>query len=368
MTGKKRFLKAINHEEPDCVPVFANLSPPVAEKIGKKLGIKCEKVESSNLLWAGRISYTEILAELGNDAIGIGATRDMEKTYQLNSDGTITDEWGFRFASVSGYSEIVGRPLEGITDVKEVLEYDIPDPLSENRWQLAREMIGRYGDNYAVIGFMGQTMFEMCWNLIGFESFLMDFFTEEEYLMALLDRLMEYAVKYSGKLIDLGVDVIFMGDDVGTQNGMLVSPELWRKIMKPRMKKICGSIKNKKPDVKIAYHSCGSIFPIIGDLIETGIDILNPIQPLAKDMDLKALKEMYGDRLCFFGGIDVQQSLPHGSAEDIEKEVRDRILSAARGGGFIIAPAHIIQSDTRVENVEAFFNAVKRYGRYPINF
>jgi uroporphyrinogen decarboxylase len=366
MNGKKRFLKAVAHKEPDIVPVFANLSPKLAEKFGSKMGIPCVSIESSNLSWSGRISFNEILVELGNDAIGIGATRDMEKPFPVSENGIITDEWGFNFKKVRGYLEIVGRPLTMITTIQEALAYKIPNPLNENRWVYARDMIDKYGKSYAVIGFMGQTMFEMCWNLVGFEKFFMDFCTERKYIQVLLDRMLEYSMEYGNKLIDLGVDIILTGDDVGAQNGMLISPVLWRKTIKPRMAKLCEFLKGKNPKVKIAYHSCGSISPIIEDLIDIGIDILNPIQPRAKDMDLRTLKDKFGNRLCFFGGIDVQQSLPYGSITDIENEVKDCIQAAAKGGGYIIAPAHIIQADTKIENIVAFFNAVKKFGQYPL--
>jgi len=213
------------------------------------------------------------------------------------------------------------------------------------------------------MGCLGQTIFETCWNLIGFEKFLMDFCTEEPYLLRLFDRLEAYAIAYADALIQLDCDIIFLGDDVGMQNGMLISAESWREHLKPRMARICEHIR-RHSDAKIAYHSCGSIAPIIPDLVEIGIDVLNPIQPLATGMKLADLKRAYGDRLCFYGGVDVQACIPMGTEAEVFEQVRETIADGQAGGGFIIAPAHIVPSETRPENVLAFFRAVREYGAY----
>jgi uroporphyrinogen decarboxylase len=363
MTGRERFLKAVDHEEPDIVPVFANLSTQVAEALGKQWGLPYKSVDS---FLSDRISFTEILLELGNDAVGVGATRGKRHTIRTRN-GIIIDEWNFKYRKVGPYVEIIDRPLSNVSTIKEIEAYEIPDPNDENRWTLASHMIEKHCRKYAIIGCMGMTMFEMGWNLVGFEKFLIDFNQQEPYVLRLLDRLLNYALDCGKRLLDLGVDVLWTGDDVGTQNGMLISPEIWRGILKPRMSKLYSALKEKNRDIKIAYHSCGSIVPIIPDLIEIGLDILNPIQPLAREMDLRKLKEEYGTKICLFGGVDVQNVLPLGRSEEIEKHVKDRIDAAASGGGFIIAPAHVIQPDTKIENVKVFFSAVKRYGRYPLD-
>jgi uroporphyrinogen decarboxylase len=163
-------------------------------------------------------------------------------------------------------------------------------------------------------------------------------------------------------MIDMGVDMIWAGDDVGTQQGMMISPDLWRDVLKPRLAKMFRTFKERNPEIKIAYHSCGSIVPIIPDLIEIGLDFLNPLQPKASGMDLADLYSKYSDKLGFFGGIDVQGVLPYGSKEDVENEVI-RCIQATNGGhNYIIAPAHNMQPDTPLENVYTFFEAVKKHG------
>lgn len=164
----------------------------------------------------------------------------------------------------------------------------------------------------------------------------------------------------------MGVDIVLTGDDFGTQRGMLIYPQIWRRIFKPRYARVFRELKELNPAIKIAYHSCGSIVPIIPDLIEIGLDILNPLQPRAAGMDGKILKKKYGDRLSFFGAIDEQKVLPFKSPEEVKEEVRVKISDLAPGGGYILAPAHNIQPDTPLENIFAMYEAVNEHGRYPI--
>ena len=156
----------------------------------------------------------------------------------------------------------------------------------------------------------------------------------------------------------MGVDILWCGDDFGGQQGMLLDPDTWRRIFKPRIRFMFEAFRKASPGIKLAWHSCGSIGPIIPDFIELGLDILNPIQPLARGMDPVCLKENFGRDLVFFGGIDVQELLPHGSPAKIRDEVKRRIEILGKDGGYIVAPAHNIQPDTPVENVSALFEAV----------
>jgi uroporphyrinogen-III decarboxylase len=138
-----------------------------------------------------------------------------------------------------------------------------------------------------------------------------------------------------------------------------MSPQMWRDVFKPRIGKMFKAFRKLNPGIKLAWHSCGSIVPIIPDFIELGLDILNPIQPMAQGMDAGFLKKTYGDRLAFFGGIDIQQLLPFGTPEEVKRNVKEKISILGKGGGYIVAPAHNIQLDTPLENIFALFEAVK---------
>ncbi len=359
MNPKERTIKTINHEEPDRVPNFATFTRAAAEKVAKHFGM--EAVEEDSWL-ANRLSYTEILLKLGNDVVGVGPTRGVATL--LRKDGIWVDEWGFEYRDVGFHREIVRRPLSEITNKKEIENYDFPDPYDCHRWQLAKKQIEKYKNDFAIFGILETTIFEMAWNLVGFEKFLADLAYREDYVSTLLDRIAEYHRICGQIMLDMGIDVLLLGDDFGTQEEMLISPSTWRKIFKPRYNELIAFFKKERPDIKIAYHSCGSIYPIIPELIEVGIDILNPIQPKARSMDLGKLKEKFGSYLCFWGGVDIQEVLPFGTPDEVRKEVKLRIEQASPGGGFIIAPAHDIQGDVPLENIFTYFQAVQEFGRY----
>lgn len=159
-------------------------------------------------------------------------------------------------------------------------------------------------------------------------------------------------------MIDLGADVLWCGDDFGTQSSLIMDLDTWKCVFKPRIKQMFDEFRSTNPEIKIAWHSCGSILPLIPEFIEIGLDILNPIQPMAKDMNPEFLKREYGKDLIFFGGICIQDLLPNGTPDTIKTEVKRIAEILGENGGYIIAPAHNIQDDTSIENILALFDAV----------
>jgi uroporphyrinogen-III decarboxylase len=159
------------------------------------------------------------------------------------------------------------------------------------------------------------------------------------------------------KMAEMGVDMVWLGDDMGGQDNMLMSPETWRQFFKERMATIIAEIKNINPNIKVAYHTDGNNYPIIPELIEIGLDVLNPIQ--AECMDPKQLKKDFGNNICFFGAIDVQSTLPFGTPATVEAEVLERMRTIGKGGGWLCAPTHHIQLDTPMENFWALVNTTK---------
>ncbi len=363
MNSKERVIKALKHEEPDQVPIFATLTPQVAEKLSQKLGTPADLKDA---FLSDRVSHTEILLELGNDAIGISPGRSKGSPTVDLGNGQRRDEWGLVYKKIGPYYEPVERPLAGVESVKDISNYNFPSADSPGRFDVARHMTFKYGDRYALVGCIECTMFELAWSLVGFEKFLMDLTRRADYTLELLDIVKDYNLECGKKLIKLGADIIWTGDDFGTQEGMLISPNLWRDIFKPRFEEVFQTLKKTNSEIIIAYHSCGSIRPIIEDLIEIGLEVLNPIQPKARNMDLTKLKELYGDRLAFFGGVDIQNVLPNGTPQQVEEEVKSRIRAAGQGGGYLLAPAHNIQPDTTIENIFTLFQSVKEHGSYPL--
>jgi uroporphyrinogen decarboxylase len=160
------------------------------------------------------------------------------------------------------------------------------------------------------------------------------------------------------------VDGVWSGDDFGAQNGMLISPRMWRRYFKERYRQIYQELKAANPQILIMQHCDGAVAPILGDWIEVGLEVFNPVQPNVPGHEPEDLKSKFGDRMSFWGAIDQQQLLPFGSTEQIEADIKAKIEVLGRGGGYMVAPAHIIQSDTPMENVEAMIAAVMKHGQY----
>jgi uroporphyrinogen decarboxylase len=166
-------------------------------------------------------------------------------------------------------------------------------------------------------------------------------------------------------MVAQGVDVLWLGDDFGTQRAMLISPPMWREFIKERYARLIAAFKRQNPALKIAYHSDGYIEPIIPDLIEIGLDVLNPVQP--RSMDPADIKRKYGGHLAFWGTVDVQHTFPFGRPEDIANEVFERLRSVAPGGGLILCSAHRVQPGTSLANIRTYYQVARKYGQYPIS-
>jgi uroporphyrinogen decarboxylase len=232
-------------------------------------------------------------------------------------------------------------------------------------YQEAQELVERYGQTHAVFGSLYQTIFEAAWLLRGMENLLMDMVANKDFAHELFERLTEYSLVAGRELIRQGIDVLWLGDDFGTQRAMLISPKMWREYIKLRYARLIEAFKTQKSDLKIAYHCDGYFEPIIPELIEIGLDALNPVQPLA--MDPAEIKRKFGDRLSFWGTVDTQHTFPFGTPRDVEKEVLERLRTVAPGGGLILCSSHRVQPDASLENIDAFYRTARQYGTYPIS-
>lgn len=366
MNSKERTIAALRRQEPDQVPVYVTVVAEMADRLSQVTGIPANPYDA---YLTNRISHAELLTGLGNDVVGIGSTAPPDCPTKTRSDGSRVDEWGFVYRPVphayGTYHEIVERPLKGITSARELARYHVPDPQAPGRFDVARDHSQRYGQDYALLGVIECTVFEMAWNLVGLEQFLTDMALGKDYVSPLLDEIADYSIGIGLELIKLGADIMLTGDDLGMDVGPMMSPEMWREYLKPRLKRVFDAYKAARPDIILAYHTCGSVLPFINDLIEIGMEVLNPIQVTAHDMEPATLKKTYGNQLAFCGGIDQRHVLPTGTAQDVELEVRRRILEMGEGGGYLLAPTHDIQSDTPTENVLAVFDAVRNWGVYP---
>ncbi len=271
------------------------------------------------------------------------------------------DEWGIgwraqEYETPFGkgyYTEITHHPL---AEDAAVASYRAPDPTRPELYTDSARVIREYKDEYWIVGVTVTTIFEAAWALRGLEQMLTDFVADPDLADQILEIPYQYHLTAAKKLVEMGVDMIWIGDDVGAQNAMLISPKHWRRFFKPRMANFIASLKAINPDVKVAYHSDGNILPIIPELVEIGLDILNPIQPAS--MDPAQLKKEFGDKLCFWGSIDEQYTLPLGKPEEVRAEVIKRLETLGKDGGLIIGPTHHVQLDTPLENFWAMVHTI----------
>jgi uroporphyrinogen decarboxylase len=354
MLPRERIQSALNHEQPDRCPMQISFTPEFADRLKANIQMGGDKLHNPH---GGGNTY-ELERFLGIDMLQTSV--GWANSYYQDAD-EYTDEWGIGWRSVyydtpygrGRYTEIDSHPL---ADESAVNSYHAPDPERPELYADAASLLKNYKDEYWIVGVTVTTIFETAWGLRGYERLLTDLVTDPDLADAILDIPYKFHLTAAKKLVEMGVDMIWTGDDVGAQERMLFSPATWRKFFKPRMAHFIAECKAINPEVKVAYHSDGNIYPIIPELIEIGLDVLNPVQPAS--MDPALLKQKYGDRLCFWGTIDEQHTLPFGTADEVAHEVRSRLDIVGKNGGLIIGPTHHVQLDTPLENFWAMVNTI----------
>jgi len=374
LTPRERVRKALNHEEPDRVPIdlggfVCGIHEKAYQDLADYLNIK---VETCIYDYMQRLTFVDerILKMFNVDTRYIYAKPPSNWQFKEEPDQSWVDEWGVRRKRCGYYSDVVYSPLAD-ADISEIERYPFPDPCDPARFEGLKEEAKRLYEktDYALIAANSGSIQYLPSELRGWQQYLTDLALNQDIIIKLTDRFLFLYIKYFDKLLDACgefIEMVWIGDDWGHQNGPVVYPEVFRKIFKPRMKKLVDFIKSKAK-VKVGLHSCGSVYWAIQDFIDAGIDVLNPVQVAAKDMDTERLKREFGDRIVFWGGgCDTQKILPFGSPEDVKKEVKKRIKDLAPGGGFVFTPVHNIQAGVPPENIIAMYEAVKEYGKYPI--
>jgi len=278
--------------------------------------------------------------------------------------GSTVDEWGIGHVPTTSregdHAHLEGfqYPMVALETPADAADYPLPDLDADYRYGSVRSEINDIqGRGLAAMAMLECTIFERAWYLRSMERLLLDFADASAFATTLLDRITEKRVVQAQRYAELGADVICYGDDVGTQRGMLMSVRMWRTWLKPRLARTIAAARDIRPDVLVFYHSDGDVTAIIPDLIEIGVDILNPVQP--ECMDPVALKRAFGDRLSFWGTIGTQSTFPFGSPEDVRREVRARIATVGVGGGLFLAPTHVIEPEVPFDNIVAFVEAVR---------
>lgn len=368
MTSKERVLRAINHQTVDRVPLdlggmACSLLDGVYFKLKDQLGIQGDIEpfrQGSNSCY-----YDERIL----DRLGIDVRRVFAKTNgkfpRHNEDGTFCNEWGILQRQGKFGVEFVKAPLQNATEAdlecypwpkaRDVL---VLDGLKERARQLHEE------NQYAIsLRAPMNGIFEIsCW-LRGLQGFMVDTIINPEFAHALAEKVLEVQLDWYGFLLDeIGqyVDIVETGDDYGAQNALLISEACLEEFILSRRKRLNDMIRQKAPQAKIFLHCCGSIQPIISNLAACGVDILNPLQTAAVNMDPFTLKEKYGDQICFHGGVDTQHAMT-GTVEDVKAEVRKMLDAMHHNGGYILTSCNHIQNDIPVENIIQMFETAKEY-------
>ena len=350
VNSKERVLTSVEIKIPDRVPLFVEVVPEVEQKLYVKYGLK----------------GNELLTFLGNDIVNC-AVGVADSWGKICRDKNKVDEWGIGWRTIKHskgeYTEIIYNPLKGASfgDLK---KYKIPTPENKERYSKVIELKDKFGDEYAVMVDLSCTIFELSWYLRGIDNLLVDMVINKKFVNYLMDKILEFYIPAAKKIAEIGVDIIWIGDDVGMQTGMIISPSMFREFLKERYRLLIKEIKRTNENVKVAFHSDGFIIPIISDLIEVGVDILNPVQP--KCMNPVEIKEKFGNDLCFMGTIDEQETLPFKTVDDLKNEILERVKKVGYNGGLILGPTHNIQNDTSIEKIEIFFSYAKKVGIYPI--
>jgi uroporphyrinogen decarboxylase len=359
MKHRERVLMALSHQVPDRCPMQISFTPEFATRLEADLRLKDRGFHNPH---GGGNTY--LLERTLDEDMLLTSVGWVNGYYQegYQDVDSYQDEWGVTWRTVGyqtrfgngKYTEPFGHPF---ADDDRIIGYSAPDPMRPSLYTEAQSVINDFKDEYWIVGVTPTTIFEAAWALRGYEQLLIDMATDPDRANGVLDIPYFYHKAVTQQLVRLGVDMVWLGDDVGGQYSMLMSPKMWRTYLKPRMAELISALRLINPQVKIAYHTDGVVYPIIPELIEIGIDILNPIQPMA--MDPQKLKAEYGDRLCFWGSLDIQQTLPFGTPAEVKEEVITRIKTIGRGGGLIIGPTHNLQLDTPPENFWAMVDTIR---------
>lgn len=383
MTARERVLLAIRHQQPDRVPfdlgstLVTGITRFVYRDLLSYLGIKRKKIHICDIIQQLARVDEEVLQRLKVDVRGI-FTRDPSGWKLRVEDGEnytyFTDIWGitWRMPKVGGYYyDMCHHPLSG-ANIEDLEHYAWPDPTDRTRIKGLKEearLIREKKKSAVILGSTGMTvgLLQTATWLQGFEEFYINLSNNPTLTSKLLDKLLELDIKFWEIFLpEMGkdIDIILYADDFGIQNSMLMSLEMFRKYFKPRYKEIFSFIKSRC-SAYIFFHTCGSVYDLIPDLIELGVDILNPVQVNAAKMDTKRLKSEFGDSITFWGGgIDTQKVLPFGRPQEVKDEVRKRIEDLAPGGGFIFNTVHNIQANVPPENIMAMWEALQEFGKY----
>jgi uroporphyrinogen decarboxylase len=384
MTSRERVLTAIHHEQPDRIPLIIGVNNATGIKMKPYRAIKTiagiQAPDNYIYDWP-ELGTAEIdeqtMRRLHSDARGV---LDLEpegvrrKNSERDPHSDCMDSWGSGQMEITPEDWFPGiHPLPEANTIEDLDNYQgWPDMSDPSRVAHVRETARRLAEEnqYAILATPWLLFpFERAHAMQGMEPFLLNMAMKPDFAKAMLERITHYCKQLMGYFLEeLGdnVDIIKIGDDLGIQQGLMISPQMYRDILKPFHVDFINFIKSRT-NAKILFHSCGDVAPLIGDFIDIGIDILNPIQTSTGSIsDLSSLKKRFGKNMVFCGGIDSHHILPFGSVEEVRQEVRRVMQLLGPGGGCMIGAVHTVMNDVPPENVLAMVDAVEEFGHYPL--
>lgn len=374
MTHRERLLAALSHKQPDRVPVDIGSTIVTGISLKTYAGVKqilgIETGPTRVFDQAAQLAQIdeEVLTRWGVDTRGFIPGSNPDLPNDVDENETITDDWGIRkqYSPESETFFVADSPLKGEISVNRIRAYPWPDPHSivplDGLLERIREAKSR--DDYAIVLALPTNFILTSMELRGFEDWYMDFGWNKTCLGFLFDQILEIQLEICDRILSAvgdQVDVVVNFDDLAMQDRLLVSPASFKELLKPRLKRLFDFIHSKTP-AKLLHHSDGAIQPILDDLIEIGVDAINPVQVSARGMgDLPLLKRKFGDRITFWGGIDTQHLLPFATPQEVYSQVQRTIEEMNVDGGYVLCSVHNIQNDVPPENVVAMFDAILEY-------
>jgi len=374
MTPRERILCTLNHKEPDVVPIDLGSTDETSinilayQRLKKFLGVQAEDKIMDRMQ---QIAFVDekILKHFGVEARCLMLSTPDNLQERTLPDGTWVDEWGIarQKPASSYYYDVVRSPFANGLSKDKLRKYNWPNPHDPGRFRGLREQgLKIREEGYATVFCPYIYPLTLSQMMRGFEGWFCDLLLSPHLIEALMDKILEFQLLLLDEaLYHVGdiIDIILIGDDFCTQKSPMFAPRMYHKLFKPRHKKIVELI-HSRTEAKVMFHSCGNVYEFIPDLIEIGIDILNPVQVAIPDMDSCRLKREFGKDLSFWGGIDTQRVLPYMDVETVKSEVRKRINHLSKGGGYVVAAVHNIQTDVPPQNICAMFSEARRYGMY----
>jgi uroporphyrinogen decarboxylase len=364
MTPRERVLKAFKRIPglPDRIPIQFDLCRQLADHFGKELNIRVNYTDNLYEDVTYRISANELRVAMGSDVVITGAS--VSDDYQIIKDekGCWLNEYGMKMRQGDIYVEVIEYPLANAETKSDIDNFKFPDPLAPGRYRDADMLVEKYHNDYLIFGDIEVTVFSLAHQLVGMEKLLIDMMMEAEYVVPLFEACAEFQTHIGLQLIKCGVDAIWFGDDFGTQTSLILPPETFREQLKPHYKRMVDAFKAAKPDIIPILHCDGAVSELLDDIREIGFEVFNPVQPGVPGHSPQEMKDNFGQKFSFWGAIDQQDLLPNGSDEALENDIIEKISVLGKGGGYMIAPAHILQNDVKPERVSKFIELCLKHG------